>query len=326
MALRVGSNRPISPSCFLDGDAVPVGRCSVASSAGAGLLGHFAKQVVLPEADALPYLFCGNGSCRDCALLVEGLADIASCRIPLTAGLSMRSGEGAGDENVLSRKIGRARRGEPLSCDVVVVGAGRSGRAAASSHRALGKTVEILEARSDRADPPRPGAVWEGALVALEAGIARPVEAATIVLATGARDELPNFPGAFLPGVFPMDLCERYASLGFPVGRSVLLAGSGDRAAKLERALLDLGVERVVVTEGVRSVFGERRVEGAIATDSVRHVVDAVAVSGARVPCLELAKALGCRTRYDRGRGCDVLEIDRGGVPGIVAVGSMAVA
>ena len=287
---------------------------------------HFAKQVVIPGAGEPPYLFCGNGSCRDCALLVEGLADVASCRIPLTAGLSMRSGEGAGNENVLSRKIGRARRGDPLSCDVVVVGAGRSGRAAASSHRALGKTVEILEARSDRAFPPRPGAVWEGALVALEAGEARPVEAATIVLATGTRDKLPSFPGAFLPGVFPMDLCERYASLGFPVGRAVLLSGRGDRVAKLERALRDLGVKHVVVTEGVRSAVGEWRVEGATATDSVTHVVDAVAVAGARVPCLELAKALGCPTRYDRGRGCDVLELDRGGVPGIVTVGSMAVA
>ena len=323
MVSRVGSNRPIRPSCFLDGDVVPLEH---SGSAGAFLLEHFAKQVVIPAANELPYLFCGNGSCRDCALLVEGLADVASCRIPLTAGLSMRSGEGAGDENVLSRKIGRPQRGDPLSCDVVIVGAGRSGRAAAASHRALGKTVEVLEARSDRAQPPRPGAAWEGALVALEAGTARRIDATTVVLATGTRDKLPNFPGALLPGVYPMDLCERYASLGFPVGRAVLLAGRSERAAKLERALLDLGVERVVVTQGVRSVLGERRVEGVTATDNVTHVVDAVAVAGARVPCLELAKALGCRIRYDRERGCDVLEIDRGGVPGIVAVGSMAIA
>ena len=159
MMARVGS----TSSFYLDGARYPV---AGQDFLGAELLERFALGAAIPGDGELPYLFCGNGSCRDCNVLVEGISDVASCRIPLTSGLSVRVGEGAGDENALSRKTPAPPDGEPLVSDVLVVGAGRSGSAAARAHRGKGRTVELVDARAPH---PRPAAVVDGRLVVLEA-------------------------------------------------------------------------------------------------------------------------------------------------------------
>src|SRR5262245_17415698 len=100
--------------------------------AGAALLEASGKPDNLPRAGEPPYLFCGNGACRDCNLHVDGIDDVSSCQLPISPGMSFRTGEGAGEENALSRNLMGLDRGEgkALDIEVAVVGSGPAGAAA----------------------------------------------------------------------------------------------------------------------------------------------------------------------------------------------------
>ena len=157
--------------------------------AGAALLAAAGKSENLPASDELPYLFCGNGACRDCNLHVDGIDDVASCRLPLAPLMSFRPGEGAGEENALSRNLrglDRAEPGEkePLDIELLIVGAGRAGSAALEAARRLGIEGVVFDARSDRGTP-RPVSVRDGRLRVAEDGFVREVRARAVILATG---------------------------------------------------------------------------------------------------------------------------------------------
>lgn len=245
-----------------------------------------------------PYLFCGNGSCRDCNMLVEGLSAIPTCRVPLAPGLSVRTDA----DTAIARRLPEPAAFEPLVADVVVVGGGPAGRAVPGA--------EVLEARAPDA---RPVSVEGGRLVVLDGGRKRPIEARRVVLATGARDVVP--PRA---DVLPLDLFERYAGLGAlalesPSPRLVLLGEEG-RVEALHARLRELGAESVQIASAKE-----------IPPPDPGGVVYAVGTE--REPSLELARALGCRTRYDRERGSDVLVLSETGetsVGGVFAAGDVA--
>jgi hypothetical protein len=154
--------------------------------AGAALLAAAGKSENLPGSDELPYLFCGNGACRDCNLHVDGIDDVASCRLPLTPWMSFRPGEGAGEENALSRNLRGLDRGEkePFDVELLIVGAGRAGSAALEAARSLGIEGVVFDARSDRGTP-RPVSVRDGRLRVAEEGFVREVRARAVILATG---------------------------------------------------------------------------------------------------------------------------------------------
>jgi hypothetical protein len=154
--------------------------------AGAALLAAAGKSENLPGSDELPYLFCGNGACRDCNLHVDGIDDVASCRLPLTPWMSFRPGEGAGEENALSRNLRGLDRGEkePFDVELLIVGAGRAGSAALEATRSLGIEGVVFDARSDRGTP-RPVSVRDGRLRVAEEGFVREVRARAVILATG---------------------------------------------------------------------------------------------------------------------------------------------
>jgi len=204
--------------------------------AGAALLEASGKRENLPGPDEPPYLFCGNGACRDCNLHVDGLDDVASCALPLAPRMSFRPGEGAGEENALSRNLRGLEQAErePLEVALAIVGAGPVGAAAFEAARSLGIEGVVFDSRSDRGSP-RPVSVRNGRLAVAEDGFVREVRARAVILATGG--------------------------------------------------------------------------------------------SKAREPQLALAKALGCRTTYDRALRYERLELDGGGrtsVPGIFAAGDAA--
>ena len=155
---------------------------------GAALLEASGKPENLPRPGEPPYLFCGNGACRDCNLHVDGIDDVTSCQLPLTPGMSFRPGEGAGDENALSRNLRGLDRGEgePLEIEVAVVGAGPAGAAASLACRRSGLDTALFDSRSDRGSP-RPISVRDGRLLAADGGSVREVRARAVILATGSR-------------------------------------------------------------------------------------------------------------------------------------------
>jgi hypothetical protein len=157
--------------------------------AGAALLSAAGKKENLPGPGDPPYLFCGNGACRDCNLHVDGIDDVQSCKLPVSRGMSFRPGEGAGEENALSRNL-RGLEGEeksPLDVDLAIVGAGVAGSAARDAARAMGVEAELFDTRGDRDAPPRPASVRDGRLAIAVEGAIRIVRARALILATGAN-------------------------------------------------------------------------------------------------------------------------------------------
>jgi hypothetical protein len=159
--------------------------------AGAALLAASGKTENLPGPDGPPYLFCGNGACRDCNLHVDGMDDVSSCRLPLAPWMSFRPGEGAGEENALSRNLRGLERGagQPLEVELSVVGAGLAGRAALETARAFGIEAIVFDSRwedsqKDRGSP-RPVSVREGRLAVAEEGFVCELRSRALILATG---------------------------------------------------------------------------------------------------------------------------------------------
>jgi D-hydroxyproline dehydrogenase subunit alpha len=174
---------------------------------------------------------------------------------------------------------------DALSCDVAVVGAGPAGLAAAVAARRAGADVVLIDAygrpggqiwrrRYDAGVEALPRAgrhacralaattvrVLSGRTVwAAEApgtlrldGPPGRVEAAAVVLATGAYDRAVAFPGWTLPGVMTAGAAQALAKgQGVLPGRRVLLAGAGPFLLPVARQLASQGAE-VVVAEATR--------------------------------------------------------------------------
>jgi len=300
---------------------------------GAALLGREISR------GTLPYLYCGNGSCRDCNVLLEGLPDLPACRLPVCTGLSVRTSEEDGRENALSLAVAspnvRDDVADELTCDVAVIGAGASGRAAAAAARSAGRralsptrrgwgpdaTGKVLhfEARAvveEGVTAPSPVLVRDLALFCYQDGTAHRIVARDLILATGAREWVPTFPGSTLPGVLPCDLAERYLALGHAPGSHVLVTARGERGAALVRDLLRCGARsarQIPEDMMLASVAGESRVDRARlvprdvelrtpgSDDQVE--VDSVIVAGVRLPSIGIARALGCEIEYDADLG-----------------------
>lgn len=321
-------------SFYLDGNEMELAKAAPIY-AGAALLDGLGAGVKLPGPEEPPYLFCSNGSCRDCNLLVDGLADVACCRLFLVPGMSLRSGEGAGEENALSRRLGLVPTGAPLAADVAVVGAGTAGRAAAAAAREIGVETVLLEARSEPIEAAlssRPVGVVAGEPFVMERRTKRILRSRSLVLANGARDAEPRVPGSTLPGVLPLTLLDRYVALGCLPGKSILIAGESEIR---EEALFELGATSCTILTDARAVAelsGRNRVERARVHRPGKEgsdldlEVDLVFLRPRREPALEIARSLGCRWGYDRELGYDRLVTGENGATsraGIFACGDV---
>ncbi len=313
--------------------------------AGAAVMKQFRRGSKVPPPGELPYLFCGNGSCRDCNVLVEGLPDLPCCRFPLCPDLSLRTTESSGEENALSRIVAPPRLdASPRHTSIVVVGAGPAGLEAARAVRDAGiNDADVLEARLmslPAVRSPEPAIVLDGELFCLRDGALVPLKWKALVIATGAFDRVHSFPGSTLPGVLPMDLTERFAERSFLPGSRFLLCGGAERAGRLGECLEQLGAARVIVASQemiLASARGGLRVSGAslVASDPDKRAlpggevdvdVDTLVVEGARAPSLGLVRALGCETYYDPQLKRDGAKVSAQGsttIPGVFLAGDV---
>ncbi|MBP7094703.1 MAG: FAD-dependent oxidoreductase [Spirochaetia bacterium] len=92
-------------------------------------------------------IFCANGQCSQCALVVDGVA-LKSCVTPLRSGMDVRSVEGLPPLPVADapRALSKPRR---LSCEVLVIGGGPSGLAATVELAKLGLSVILADDKAD---------------------------------------------------------------------------------------------------------------------------------------------------------------------------------
>jgi sarcosine oxidase subunit alpha len=204
------------------------------------------------------------------------------------------------------------RTNRHLHCDVIVVGAGESGRASASAAAVRGERVVLCD-EGDVAEHPegvevlaRHAAigVYEGPMVALASaeGLVQ-VHPRRIVTATGASEVHPVFPGNDLPGVMLGRAAVGLAERGVAPGRrAVVVAGHGEGIEHMT-VLRNAGVPIAVVV--VPSVLADQ------VPDDVRTMIDATVVRAEgkdRVRFAVLRDADG----VTRGIGCDLFVLSVG--------------
>jgi sarcosine oxidase, subunit alpha len=232
----------------------------------------------------------------------------------------------------------RGRVPRTLEADVLVVGGGRSGQAAAATAAERGVRVVLIEAVSGRAGPGHSGVQvldgavavgwYDGALSAIDDATLWTIRAGSIVAATGSYERLPSVRGADRPGVIGarrvVDLVANHRVLP---GERALLVGDHEDLAAVHAALLGAGASVIgpVPTASLHQIIGRRRVAGAVFGEGGRRRrerVDVVVV-GDRAPNLDLVLAAG--VAVERIDGMLIPVLDAAGtttVPTLSVVGS----
>ncbi|MFN7937193.1 MAG: FAD/NAD(P)-binding oxidoreductase [Bryobacteraceae bacterium] len=136
--------------------------------------------------------------------------------------------------------------------DVVVVGAGPAGIAAANAVRECGKTVAVLDD-----NPAAGGQIWRGDRIELEelrasTRVLGPWQLGCekVILATGARELFLPFPGWTLPNVMGAGGLQALAKGGLPLkNKRVIVAGSGPLLLVVAAYLKEHGAQVLFVAE-----------------------------------------------------------------------------
>ncbi|MCC7170690.1 MAG: FAD-dependent oxidoreductase [Planctomycetes bacterium] len=194
---------------------------------------------------------CGMGVCFECRATVDDFPHVRTCMTRVRAGMRVRTGApAAAPLTAAAPPLAR------LDADVVVVGAGPAGLAAACAAAQGGKRVLILDDNDGtggqiwRRDAATPAATWraraqrlgvlvesstrvvgvhdERSLLAVRGDAARVVGYGALVLATGSTERFVTFPGWTLPRVFGAGGAHALLKSGLRVdGSRVVVAGSG---------------------------------------------------------------------------------------------------
>ena len=265
-------------------DGSPVTACP-GQSLAAALTGAGYRRLGESAEGTARGMFCGMGLCQSCLVTVDGTPDRRACMTTATEGMVVTTQVAVTPLDPSSRlpDTPPARIVEP---DVLVVGAGAGGLAAAIAARGAGARVTVLdempapggqyykqaaggapldgqqaegaallaEARSSGAEIVAGAEVWgafEGPLFLAEVGgaplIARPK---STIVATGAYERPSIVPGWTLPGVMTtgaaQSLWRRYRTLP---GRRVAVCGSGPLNLQVALELAGGGAEVVLVAE-----------------------------------------------------------------------------
>jgi thioredoxin reductase/bacterioferritin-associated ferredoxin len=236
--------------------------------------------------------------------------------------------------------VARSRVERALEVDVLVVGGGRSGVAAAEETAPAGSRVVLLEAAIGRAQPRHPdirfleGAAavgwYDGVVTAIDDSTLWSIRAGSVIVATGSYERVPPVRGADSPGVIGArrvaDLITHHGVL--PGERAMLVGEEADLAAA--RAALERGGARIVAavpTSALRRVLGRRHVIGAVVEHdgAERRLAIDLVVIGDRTPNLDLVLAAGAAVERRDGVLVPVLdEAGRTSIPGLSVVGSAA--
>ncbi|MBL8587503.1 MAG: FAD-dependent oxidoreductase, partial [Methylobacteriaceae bacterium] len=231
--------------------------------------------------------FCGMGVCHDCLVAVDGRTARA-CMTAVADGMGVTRHR---PDLPAPATPGPPPPATRLAADVVVVGAGPAGLSAALAaaecgadalvvderkqpggqyHKQPAEALPIVEAELDRqfregralrrrAEAAgvrflREATAWAAQdgdlLVGTPSGACR-IAARRIVLATGAAETCPPFPGWTLPGVMTTGAAQTFLrAYGVVPGRRLVIAGVGPLNLQLAAELAAAGAQVVAVVEG----------------------------------------------------------------------------
>ncbi len=221
--------------------------------------------------------------------------------------------------------------------EVLVIGGGRSGRAAARRAAADGKQVLLVDERAGREpdgvydviSPGRAIGMYEGGLVPVDAGhVLYRIRADHVIVATGSLEQPLIFPGNDLVGVMlPAGVRRLVNEWALKPGeRAVVIAGD-ERALSITEDLERAGTEIAEVVDLrerqplLLEARGRRGRVASVAIDGRAVDCDLLVMSGGRQPAYSLLAQAGARVEYEPRRGIFVpTELPAG----VEAVGSAA--
>jgi D-hydroxyproline dehydrogenase subunit alpha len=228
---------------------------------------------------------CGMGICFECRVNIDGEPHLRSCLVPCEEGMEVVTGlVETGCNFLVTPPVARLAR---HFCDVLVVGAGPAGLAAAWAASESGSRVLVIDD-----NPAMGGQIWRGeektkssqearvwfdriikagieviygarlfdvsetntARAETSSGIIE-VEFRRLILATGARERFLPFPGWQLPNVVGAGGLQALVKSGLPIeGKRVVIAGSGPLLLAVADYLRKHGAQVVRIVEQVSRV------------------------------------------------------------------------
>ena len=224
---------------------------------------------------------CLAGDCGNCVAEVDGIAWSRTCQTGCRPGLAVRSHPAQGgpplhpvaQPDVTRPPVGPEIPVRRVSVDLVVIGAGESGTAAAAAAEAGGRDVLLLDAGADA----QVVAIYGGpAVIARTSTGMVHVHAHEVIVATGAAELQPVCPGNRLRGLLTARAAERLDALGIDLGVAVAV-GEPPR-----------GVPCTVVTGRLVRIEGTERVSAVVTATG--DIGGAAEVS---TPCETLILGLG---------------------------------
>ena len=195
------------------------------------LLTHLLRDARVPLGGGC---LCLAGDCPNCLATVDGVSYVRTCQVAFREGAAVTPHAANGElpplESVGERPPATART---MHCDVVVIGQGPAGRAAATDARATGAHVVTLDAR----DGQEVIGIYPGPLVVArtEGGMRHLYPRGEIVVATGASEIQPAVPGNHLRGLVTARAAAELAAAGVPLGR-VVAVGTPPEGVSYEQA------------------------------------------------------------------------------------------
>ncbi|HSR96643.1 MAG TPA: FAD-dependent oxidoreductase [Kofleriaceae bacterium] len=204
---------------------------------------------------------CGMGVCHECRVTIEGDAHQLACVLP-----AKQATHATSPSQAVSRGVGAGLREE--RCDVLVIGGGPAGLAAARAAGGAGADVLLLDEHMALGGPiyralerpwPAPPRVHrqtrvvaaiDGGVLAEDGAGALIARYREVIVAPGARELLLPFAGWTLPGVFGAGGLQLLAKGGWPVeGKRVVVGGTGPLLRAAAAGLRKLGARIVGIAE-----------------------------------------------------------------------------
>jgi sarcosine oxidase, subunit alpha len=203
---------------------------------------------------------------------------------------------------------------EHRHAEVLVIGGGRAGRAAAARHAQAGRQVVVVDddpyLEIDEGDfrviSGRALGIWEGGLVPVDGGdVLYRYRADRIVVATGAIEQPLVFPGNDLVGVMlPQGVRRLVEEWSIRPGKRAVVVTTDENGRKAAASLRRAGVEVAGVydlrRERIREIVGHGRkgVLRSVELDGRKVDCDLLVMSGGRQPAYSLLSQAGARIEY----------------------------
>ncbi|MBA2752501.1 MAG: (2Fe-2S)-binding protein, partial [Actinobacteria bacterium] len=198
---------------------------------------------------------CLAGDCGNCVAEVDGVAYVRTCQTPARPGLVIQRHPAVGAPplraaaqiDVTNPPPTRHIPVQRSEAEVVVIGAGESGTAAAAGARRMGRSVTVLDAR----DGMEAVAIYAGPTVIVRTpdGMLH-IHAEEVVVATGAAELHPVCPGNSLVGLVTARAAEQLHTAGVDLGVAVAIGSAPG------------GVPCTPVAGSLRRIEGDGRVSG----------------------------------------------------------------